>query len=69
MITIEAARLIKDCVATVGGGQAYWVCPHVEEARRPMPPAAEEPRAIAQAAFGDDKVGCSRADEGPERMR
>jgi len=40
-----------------GGGQAYWVCPLVEESEKSDAAAAEERARILQLRFGDDKVG------------
>jgi len=40
-----------------GGGQAYWVCPLVEESEKSDAAAAEERARILRQRFGDDKVG------------
>ena len=40
-----------------GGGQAYWVCPLVEESEKSDAAAAEERARILKQRFGDDKVG------------
>ncbi len=40
-----------------GGGQAYWVCPLVEESEKSDAAAAEERAAVLRARFGGDKVG------------
>ena len=40
-----------------GGGQAYWVCPLVEESEKSDAAAAEERARILQLRFGDEKVG------------
>src|SRR5690349_12138990 len=40
-----------------GGGQAYWVCPLVEEREKSDAAAAEERARILKQRFGDDKVG------------
>ena len=40
-----------------GGGQAYWVCPLVEESEKSDAAAAEERARILRMRFGDDKVG------------
>ncbi|HET7606934.1 MAG TPA: ATP-dependent DNA helicase RecG [Sphingomicrobium sp.] len=40
-----------------GGGQAYWVCPLVEESEKSDAAAAEERARILKLRFGDDKVG------------
>ena len=39
------------------GGQAYWVCPLVEESEKSDAAAAEERATILALRFGDDKVG------------
>ena len=39
------------------GGQAYWVCPLVEESEAIDAAAAEERAAVLQARFGSDRVG------------
>jgi ATP-dependent DNA helicase RecG len=40
-----------------GGGQAYWVCPLVEESDKSDAAAAEERARILRQRFSDDKVG------------
>jgi len=40
-----------------GGGQAYWVCPLVEESEKSDAAAAEERARILQLRFGEDMVG------------
>lgn len=40
-----------------GGGQAYWVCPLVEESENSDAAAAEERAAVLRMRFGADKVG------------
>jgi len=40
-----------------GGGQAYWVCPLVEESEKSDAAAAEERARVLKLRFGDDKVG------------
>ncbi len=40
-----------------GGGQAYWVCPLVEESGKLDAAAAEERAKVLRLRFGDDKVG------------
>jgi ATP-dependent DNA helicase RecG len=40
-----------------GGGQAYWVCPLVEESETSDAAAAEERSRVLKLRFGDDKVG------------
>jgi ATP-dependent DNA helicase RecG len=39
------------------GGQAYWVCPLVEESEKSDAAAAEERARLLKQRFGDDKVG------------
>src|SRR5689334_1202285 len=39
------------------GGQAYWVCPLVEESEKSDAAAAEERANILKLRFGDDKIG------------
>jgi ATP-dependent DNA helicase RecG len=39
------------------GGQAYWVCPLVEESEKSDAAAAEERAAVLKLRFGEDKVG------------
>jgi len=39
------------------GGQAYWVCPLVEESEKSDAAAAEERARVLKLRFGDDKVG------------
>jgi ATP-dependent DNA helicase RecG len=39
------------------GGQAYWVCPLVEESEKSDAAAAEERARVLKQRFGDDKVG------------
>jgi len=39
------------------GGQAYWVCPLVEESEKTDAAAAEERARILKLRFGEDKVG------------
>jgi ATP-dependent DNA helicase RecG len=39
------------------GGQAYWVCPLVEESEKSDAAAAEERARILRQRFGEDKVG------------
>ena len=40
-----------------GGGQAYWVCPLVEESETSDAAAAEERARLLKLCFGEDKVG------------
>jgi ATP-dependent DNA helicase RecG len=39
------------------GGQAYWVCPLVEESETTDAAAAEERARVLKARFGDDRIG------------
>ena len=39
------------------GGQAYWVCPLVEESEKSDAAAAEERARLLKLRFGDDKIG------------
>src|SRR5206468_11046460 len=39
------------------GGQAYWVCPLVEESEKSDAAAAEERARVLKLGFGEDKVG------------
>src|SRR4051794_8026570 len=41
----------------IGGGQAYWVCPLVEESEKCDAAAAEERARLLKLRFGEDKVG------------
>jgi ATP-dependent DNA helicase RecG len=51
-----------------GGGQAYWVCPLVEESEKTDAAAAEERARILKQRFGDDKVGLVHGRmKGPEK--
>jgi ATP-dependent DNA helicase RecG len=50
------------------GGQAYWVCPLVEESEAVDAAAAEERAAVLRARFGADKVGLVHGRmKGPEK--
>ncbi len=40
-----------------GGGQAYWVCPLVEESEKTDAAAVEERARVLKQRFGEDKVG------------
>jgi ATP-dependent DNA helicase RecG len=53
---------LADVVAGLGrhiasGGQAYWVCPLVEESEKSDAAAAEERARVLKLRFGEDKVG------------
>jgi ATP-dependent DNA helicase RecG len=51
-----------------GGGQAYWVCPLVEESEKSDAAAAEERASALKERFGDDKVGLVHGRmKGPEK--
>jgi ATP-dependent DNA helicase RecG len=51
-----------------GGGQAYWVCPLVEESEKSDAAAAEERARLLRMRFGDDKVGLVHGRmKGPEK--
>jgi len=50
------------------GGQAYWVCPLVEESEKSDAAAAEERARILRMRFGDEKVGLVHGRmKGPEK--
>ncbi len=50
------------------GGQAYWVCPLVEESELSDQAAAEERARLLQARFGEDRVGLVHGRmKGPEK--
>ena len=51
-----------------GGGQAYWVCPLVEESEKSDAAAAEERARVLRIRLGDDKVGLVHGRmKGPEK--
>jgi ATP-dependent DNA helicase RecG len=51
-----------------GGGQAYWVCPLVEESETTDAAAAEERARVLKLRFGDDKIGVVHGRmKGPEK--
>jgi ATP-dependent DNA helicase RecG len=51
-----------------GGGQAYWVCPLVEESEKSDAAAAEERVRVLTLRFGNDKVGLVHGRiKGPEK--
>ena len=51
-----------------GGGQAYWVCPLVEESEKSDAAAAEERARVLRQRFGPDKVGLVHGRmKGPEK--
>jgi ATP-dependent DNA helicase RecG len=50
------------------GGQAYWVCPLVEESEKTDASAAEERARVLTLRFGDDRVGLVHGRmKGPEK--
>ncbi|HEY8593376.1 MAG TPA: ATP-dependent DNA helicase RecG [Sphingomicrobium sp.] len=50
------------------GGQAYWVCPLVEESEKSDAAAAEERARVLQQRFGADKIGLVHGRmKGPEK--
>src|SRR5438067_3860007 len=51
-----------------GGGQAYWVCPLVEESEKSDAAAAEERSRVLKLRFGEDQVGLVHGRmKGPEK--
>jgi len=51
-----------------GGGQAYWVCPLVEESEKSDASAAEERARVLKLRFGEDRVGLVHGRmKGPEK--
>ncbi len=51
-----------------GGGQAYWVCPLVEESEKSDAAAAEARAAVLRQRFGADKIGLVHGRmKGPEK--
>jgi ATP-dependent DNA helicase RecG len=64
---------LADVVAGLGrhiaaGGQAYWVCPLVEESESNDAAAAEERARVLKLRFGEDKVGLVHGRmKGPEK--
>src|SRR3954470_12174116 len=51
-----------------GGGQAYWVCPLVEQSEKSDAAAAEERARVLKLRFGEDKVGLVHGRmKGPEK--
>ena len=51
-----------------GGGQAYWVCPLVEESEKSDAAAAEERSRVLKLRFGEDKIGLVHGRmKGPEK--
>jgi ATP-dependent DNA helicase RecG len=50
------------------GGQAYWVCPLVEESEKVDAAAAEERARVLRLRFGDDRIGLVHGRmKGPEK--
>jgi ATP-dependent DNA helicase RecG len=64
---------LPDVIAGLGrhieaGGQAYWVCPLVEESETSDAAAAEERARVLRLRFGEDKVGLVHGRmKGPEK--
>jgi ATP-dependent DNA helicase RecG len=64
---------LPDVIAGLGrhveaGGQAYWVCPLVEESESSDAAAAEERARVLKMRFGEDKVGLVHGRmKGPEK--
>ncbi len=64
---------LRDVIAGLGrhiaaGGQAYWVCPLVEESETTDAAAAEERARVLKLRFGDNKVGLVHGRlKGPEK--
>lgn len=64
---------LPDVIAGLGrhiesGGQAYWVCPLVEESETSDAAAAEERARVLTMRFGDDKIGLVHGRmKGPEK--
>lgn len=64
---------LPDVIAGLGrhiaaGGQAYWVCPLVEESETTDAAAAEERARVLKLRFGDNKVGLVHGRlKGPEK--
>jgi ATP-dependent DNA helicase RecG len=64
---------LPDVIAALGrhieaGGQAYWVCPLVEESESSDAAAAEERAQVLRLRFGEDKVGLVHGRmKGPEK--
>jgi ATP-dependent DNA helicase RecG len=51
-----------------GGGQAYWVCPLVEESEKSDAAAAEERARVLRMRFGEERVGLVHGRmKGPEK--
>ena len=51
-----------------GGGQAYWVCPLVEESEKSDAAAAEERARVLKLRFGEERVGLVHGRmKGPEK--
>ena len=46
---------------STAGGQAYWVCPLVEESEKSDAAAAEERARVLKLRFGEDPSGWSTA--------
>ena len=70
VISDERLSEVVDGLArhVAGGGQAYWVCPLVEESEKSDAAAAEARAAVLRQRFGADKVGLVHGRmKGPEK--
>ena len=65
----KLAEVVDGLARHIGsGGQAYWVCPLVEESEKSDAAAAEERAAVLRQRFGTDKVGLVHGRmKGPEK--
>jgi ATP-dependent DNA helicase RecG len=59
VLSLEKLPDVVDALARhiARGGQAYWVCPLVEESEKSDAAAAEERARFLKLRFGDDRVG------------
>jgi ATP-dependent DNA helicase RecG len=70
---VISAEKLPDVVDGLGrhlssGGQAYWVCPLVEESEKSDAAAAEERARLLKVRFGEDKIGLVHGRmKGPEK--
>src|SRR3954471_9108606 len=70
---VLSCERLREGVAGLGrhigaGGQAYWVCPLVEESEKSDAAAAEERALVLKQRFGEDKVGLVHGRmKGPEK--
>ena len=70
VISDERLAEVVDGLArhVAAGGQAYWVCPLVEESEKSDAAAAEQRAAVLRQRFGADKVGLVHGRmKGPEK--